>query len=894
MFRAHFAMAEARGRTAKQFSTKAGMPTTALYVFSAMLIKLAQEDQPAHWAMVFDAPGKTHRDALFAEYKAHREAPPEELVVQMPWFPRIAEAMGMPVLSVPGVEADDVIATLVRQARARGWQAVVHSSDKDLMQLVGEDVVMYDSLRNNTYDVARVTEKFGVPPAQVAEVLALQGDTSDNVPGVTGVGPGWARKLIEKYGDVEGVLAHVAEIKGAVGQHLRDEAEVARLSRKLVTLDEGVALPVTLDDLARGPLDRERLAGVLAELEFGSLLTRIDSGTRAAPGPVLAERTRIALHAPPFPVLRTAEELAAAIAAARAAGRVALTPIAEGNIAAFARLIGIALAWPGAAPVWLPLGHRTLTSGAQLAETEALRLLGPLLTDAAVPKVAHDLKLLHALFGARGFELLGAEADAMLEAFLCDPAAPSAPEEIAKARLDQTLPSEEAFLGKGKSTRAPSELEPDEVAGFAAPRAEAALVEAPLLLAEVDALGLRKLHDEVELPLARVLAIMERTGVAIDVSVLERLGADAARELARIERELAEIVGREVNPQSPKQLAELLFGVLGLPVLRKTKTGPSTDAEVLEELATMHPAPAKILEHREIAKLKGTYLDALPRLVSKDGRLRTSYQQAVAATGRISSQEPNLQNVPIRTALGRQIRRAFVAPPGMRIVAADYSQIELRVLAHLSKDPVLVEAFATGEDVHARTAREVFGVAPELVTPEMRRVAKAVNFGVIYGQSDFGLARALGIPRGQAKTYIEGYFERYAGVRRFMTDTIEQAREQGVVTTLLGRRRPLPELRSKRFNERSYAERIARNTPIQGTAADLLKLAMIRMQHRIERDLAGARMVLTVHDELVFEVPEALTEHFASEARAEMQGVFTLAVPLQVDLGSGPTWAEAH
>jgi DNA polymerase-1 len=863
--------------------------------------------------VVFDSPGGNFRNEIYAEYKAHRPPMPPELAVQVALVHRAVEAFGVTTLSVPGFEADDVIATVARLAVTAGMEVVICSSDKDLMQLCCAEVSLLDTMKNRRLGPPEVQEKFGVPPERVGDVLALMGDSIDNIPGVDGIGPKTASELINKFGSLDALLERVAEVKGKRGEALTAARDLIRKSRELVRLRDDVALPKTLQELHRIEPNRDRLLALFQELEFSRLVEALSSGgaqslnfppVAVTPG-AGAPRPEDVPEAPPQPrppappallVLDRVglEGLAADLVAAQDVG---LAVLAEGPIAVRADLVGIAFALPDERRFYLPLCHRYLGAPAGLREGEALEVLRPVLAAEAVRKHVHDAKVLEVLLLRRGLSLGGVASDSLIASYLLDASRTRYDLDVVAAAesLGEVAPRA-AWIGTGKSTRKGSDLSVEEAGSRLAAEAAAALALSRRQGTKLAAARLDGLYRELELPLCRVLAKIECRGIRLDTDYLRSLGQEVGTSLAALEQEIHGLAGQTFNINSNKQLADVLFGKLSLPVIRRTKTGASTDADTLEELAALHPVPAKIVEFRMLAKLKGTYIDALPALVDPDsGRLHTSFNQAVAATGRLSSSDPNLQNIPIRSEVGRRIRQAFLAKPGHRIVSADYSQIELRILAHFSQDPAFLDAFRSGQDIHLRTAAEVFGVPPESVTPEHRRIAKAINFGLVFGQSDFGLAQVLRIPRGQARQYIDSYFQRYAGVRAYMERSIVQARAAGEAITLLGRRRPLPEIRATRAQDRSYGERMARNTPIQGSAADILKLAMIRVDSGLERENRhGASLLLTVHDELVFEVDEAQVPDFSAWIKREMEAVFTLAVPLIVDVGSGLTWGDAH
>ena len=872
-------------------STTRGVPTNAVYGFTTMLLKALREHAPTHAAVVLDAGRRTFRNDLDPAYKANRPAPPDDLVPQFPLVREVARALDVPVIEEPGFEADDVIATLTRRARALGWEVVVVTGDKDLAQLAGEGVELYDPMaeaagRGGWTRAADVERKLGVPPSGVVELMALTGDKIDNVPGVPGVGDVTAAALVRRFGTVEEMLRRPDEIPAAVsrgGEKLRERllasADRIRLNRRLVALRDDVEIPERPEALARRPLDAAKARALFTELEFSRLLRDLP----APPPSPAAQRTE---------VVTTRAALDAAVAEARRAGEVGIRAAFSTPAPRTRAPAGVAFAAGGRA-WYLPLGHRTLGAPPQLPEGEARDGLRPLLEDPAVPKHAHDLKgEIHAL-RRLGLEVAGEGMDTELASrLLLASRREHALVDVARERLSLELPPAPGGEGKGTPVEA---LPVEEVAGPAGAASAALGPLAAALRAALEAEGLGRLHREIARPLVPILAGMEEAGIAVDPGALGALSVEFGAAMRALEARIHEAAGRAFNVASTRELGQVLFGELKLPVLKRGKTGPSTDQDVLEKLAEQHALPRLVLEHRSLAKLKGTYVDALPLLVDPaDGRLHTTFNQAGAATGRLSSQDPNLQNVPVRTELSRRIRAAFVAPPGRRLVSADYSQIELRILAHHAEDPALLAAFRAREDVHARTAAETFGVAPGDVTPDQRRIAKVLNFGIAYGLSAFGLAQRLDLPPAEAQGIIDRYFARYAGVRRWLDATVARARETGEVRTLFGRRRELPEMASRNPGLRQAAERMAVNTPIQGTAADVIKIAMIRVDRALRRERLDARMILQVHDELVLEAAEGAVAGAEALLRREMEGAAELAVPLEVETGHGRNWAEAH
>ncbi|HVY46809.1 MAG TPA: DNA polymerase I [Minicystis sp.] len=865
-------------------SNPRGEPTNATYGTVSMLHKLVTERKPVYLGVAMDSPGRGMRGEIDPNYKATRPAPPDELKIQMKRCREFVEAYKIPIFVKEGLEADDLIAVAVEKAKAAELRVVIASSDKDLMQLVDDDrVMLWDAMRDKVYGAPEVEAKFGVPPEKVRDLLALVGDTSDNVPGVPGVGMKTAADLLLQFGSLDAVYARLGEVKKAkIQASLKEHEADARLSQRLVTLHTDVPVELDLEALRYGGSDTERLRDLYTELGF----TRF---VKMLPPP---EAQAIEVSAKYATVLARAD-LDAFAAEVRREKRLAIELATTSKEPMRAHVVGFAFAARPGAAVYVPVAHRYLGAPEQLPLATVVEVMGPLLEDASIAKIGHDTKFADVVLSRHGMKLAGVVADSMLASYLLDPEAPNQFEIVADRDAQIKLEPLEIVSARKKQQgpTAIDEFEVEEAARHLARYPEVAIGLATRHDKRLKAEHLERLLADLELPLSRVLADMERAGVLVDLGALDALGKEMAVELAKLEEKARSVAGADLNLASPKQLENVLFDVLKLRVIKKTKTGRSTDAEVLEALSEEHPLPGIVLEHRAIAKLKGTYVDALPKLVHPEtGRIHTRWSQAVAATGRLSSNDPNLQNIPIRSDLGKLIRRAFVAPKGSVVLSADYSQIELRVLAHLSHDPLLVDAFRTGQDVHVRTAMEVFGVDAAGVTEEMRRRSKTVNFGIIYGMGEVALAKRLSIPRAEAAKFIERYFEKYKGVHDFMERTMADARRTEIVHTLLGRRRHLPDLRNSDRMRRAYAERIAQNTPIQGTAADLLKLAMVKLGEPV---VPGARMVLTVHDELAFEVPRERAEEAAAKVRSVMEGVYAMDVPLVVDVGWGDTWADA-
>jgi DNA polymerase-1 len=909
IYRAYFALAGATNRRDIRLSTASGMPTAALYVYTSMLIRLYTDVRPERIAVVFDGPGRNFRKELDENYKATRRETPDDLRPQLPFFSKVTQALCWPVVCLDSVEADDVIATLVTQARKRDWDVTIYTGDKDLMQLVDDHVTIIDSLRDLTYDAARVEAKFGVSPAQLRDYLAMVGDTSDNIPGMPGVGPKTAAKLLVEHGSLQGIRAHAGDIKGKLGERFRDPEALAQLERslQLVTLQRELEIPVHLDELVPQPWDSERIEPLFRELEFETLLERLSA---AVPRPAGAEASTQSgeagqieqtdrpdrLDLPAAIVALDSATLAPVIAAARAARRMAVHVETDGARPDRARVIGVAVAAPDAPAAYLPLAHRYLGAPRQWSALpdELVAVLG----DPGIAIVAHDVKTTQRALACLGVRMSGAAGDTMLAAYLLGDEGEVTVESVLEDAAGLKLPDRKALMGTGKARIGFEAVEVHAAASRAGQAAAAVLAVEPRLRKRLTTAGLETLLDQLELPLALLLAEIEEHGITLDLPYLRALSDEVSAQIAAMEHDIYAMAGGEVNLGSPKQLGVLLFDKLGLRAdkMRKTKTGGfSTGFDVLDSMVEDHPIIPRIIEHRELIKLKGTYLDALPPLVNpRTGRIHTSFNQAVAATGRLSSQDPNLQNIPIRGELGRRIRRAFVAAAGKTLVSIDYSQIELRVMAHLSHDPVLIQAFQEDVDVHTQTAAEVFGIPREQVGQEHRRVAKAVNYGLMYGQSDFGLAQALGISRVEARHYMDRYFERFARVAEFMDQAVKDARRNGGAVTVMGRKRPIPDLHTKHFQRRRAAERIAQNTPVQGSAADIIKVAMLRAAERMKQGRWDALMLLTVHDELVFEVAPAQAEEFAAAMVAEMEAAYQLDVPLKASAGIAVNWADAH
>ncbi len=877
-----------------------GEPTNALFGYVQMLRSVLDRLMPTHVAVAFDPKDGSFRNRIHADYKAHRPPMPEELAAQWPRVFELTDAFRLPRLCIDDYEADDVIATLATQAQQReGWDVSIVSTDKDLMQLVDDKVWMIDTMRNVEYGPEEVRQRWGVPPEKVRDLLALMGDSSDNIPGIPGIGPKTAAQLIEQWGSLEGVLQHAEEIpQKKRRENILAHRETARLAWRLVTLERDVPLPVSLDDLAVRQPDRKTLHALFQELEFRRLSAEFADGDettqeRDAPSDAEASAPQT------FRQHCVTDEagLRTLLAHLEDAELIALDTETTALHAHDAELVGISFATSAEEAWYVPIGHRDADGEApqQLSRERVLQALRPILEDAHAAKCGHNLKFDRQVLRRAGIELAGVIADSMLLAYCLQAGRyPPSLDRLAEDLLGHRCIHYEDVVGKGKKQRCFSEVALPEATAYACEDAVIAWRLTEHLRTRLET-RLRR-HDEIELPLSKVLADMEWQGARIDAEALHSLSERFGARIAELEQAIHSAAGENFNVHSPKQLGEILFERLGLPGGKKTKTGQwSTTQAVLETLAESHEVPRLVLEMRSLSKLKSTYTDALPRLIHPaTGRVHTSYNQAITSTGRLSSSDPNLQNIPVRSEEGRQIRASFVAAPEHVLIAADYSQIELRLIAHFSGDAALLDAFHAGEDIHRATAARVHGIPVDAVDADMRRQAKTINFGILYGMSAFGLARQLGIARKQAQHFIDAYFERHPGVRAFMEQTLAQAREHGWVDTLLGHRVHIEQIHSRQAAQRAYAERTAINAPLQGSAADIIKLAMIRLHAELRQHHPRAAMILQVHDELVVECPREEADAVAERMRAIMSQVVELTVPLVVDIGIGENWREAH
>jgi DNA polymerase-1 len=903
LYRAFHALPDLRNRH--------GEPTGAVYGVLSMLRRLLSDYKADYRAVIFDAKGKTFRDDWYPQYKANRPPMPDDLVAQIEPLHACIRASGWPLLMVDGVEADDVIGTLAREAARQGIAAVISTGDKDLAQLVDAHVTLVNTMSNELLDEAGVLAKFGVPPTRIVDYLTLTGDAVDNVPGVDKVGPKTAVKWLTQYGSLDGVIARANDIGGAVGENLRRALDFLPLGRRLVTVACDLSLPERVLDLQPRAPDAAALAELFARLEFKTWLKELQAGSSptegaaAAPASPSAPGARIdlageGLTAPQrdaYELIVDAAALDRWLTKIRAAAAVALDTETTSLDPMSAEMVGISFATAPGEAAYLPLAHRYAGAPPQLPFAETLARLRPWLEDPAAAKLGQHLKYDRHIFANHGVELRGIVDDTLLESYVLESDKSHELGQLAARHCGLATISYDDVTGKGAKRIGFEQVSVERAGEYSAEDSDVTLrvhlALAPRLAAEP---RLERLYRDIELPVAEVLYRMERNGILIDAALLERQSHELGEKMIATEAEAHRVAGQPFNLSSPKQIQEILFEREKLPVIKKTPTGaPSTDEEVLAQLALDYPLPKLILDYRALAKLKSTYTDKLPRMVNpKSGRVHTSFSQAVAVTGRLASSDPNLQNIPVRTAEGRRIRAAFVAPRGSCIVSADYSQIELRIMAHLSGDARLLDAFAHGEDVHRATAAEIFGIAPSEVASEQRRAAKVINFGLIYGMSAFGLARELGLERAAAQAYMDRYFARYPGVARYMEETRQAARSQGYVETVFGRRLWLPEIKSSNVGRRQGAERAAINAPMQGTAADLIKLAMLAVQRWLDDQSLRSQLVLQVHDELVLEVPDDELIAVREALPRLMAGVAQLAVPLLVEVGVGANWDEAH
>ncbi|AYR22705.1 DNA polymerase I [Herbaspirillum rubrisubalbicans] len=893
-----------------------GAPTGALYGIINMLRRLRNDYPASYVACVFDAKGKTFRDDLYPDYKATRKSMPEDLALQIEPIHAAVRALGWPILMVEGIEADDVIGTLSVQATSAGLDTIVSTGDKDMAQLVNEHVTLVNTMSNEVLDIAGVTAKFGVPPERIVDYLSLIGDTVDNVPGVEKCGPKTAVKWLTAYGSLDGVMANADKITGVVGENLRRALDWLPQGRVLVTVktdcDLSEHMKSILESLTMQPQDKEVLKELFTRYNFRTWLRELSEGADAAAGakaPMVGAAAAAALETPAqgglfaaapkveYETVLTDAQLDQWIAAINAAELTAVDTETTSLEAMQAELVGISLCCEPGRAAYIPVAHNYQDAPAQLSRAHVLDKLKPWLEDASKPKLGQHLKYDSHIFANYGVRLAGVKHDTLLESYVFESHRPHDMDSLAARHLERKTITYAEVCGKGASQIGFNEVPIERATEYAAEDAEVTLALHHAMWPQIEHDDkLRFIYEKIEVPTSVVLQKIERNGVLIDSERLGQQSHDLGKRMLEIEQQAYDLAGQPFNLNSPKQLGEILFGKLELPVVKKTASGaPSTDEEVLQKLAEDYPLPKVLLDYRGLSKLKSTYTDKLPKMINPaTGRVHTNYAQAVAVTGRLASNDPNLQNIPIRTAEGRRIREAFVAPEGSVIVSADYSQIELRIMAHISEDENMLKAFANNEDIHKATAAEIFGIAPEQVESEQRRYAKVINFGLIYGMSAFGLAGNLGIERAAAQMYIDKYFMRFSGVKRYMDETRMQAKARGYVETVFGRRLWLPEINSPNGPRRQGAERAAINAPMQGTAADLIKLAMIAVQGWLEQAGLQTRMIMQVHDELVLEVPQQELDLVREKLPELMKNVAELKVPLLAEVGIGKNWDQAH
>jgi DNA polymerase-1 len=863
-------------------SNSKGLPTNAVYGFTQMLLKVLKDHQPDYLVVTFDSKAPTFRSDIYKEYKANRPAMPEGLIPQIPYIKRIIEGYRIASLEVGGYEADDLIGTVAKGVESK-VDVVIITGDKDILQLVSDRIQVYDTMKEKRFGVEEVRERFGVRPDQVVEVMGLAGDAIDNIPGVPGIGEKTAVELIKTFESIENLLVHLDQIKQKkLKEKLEAHGEMARLSRKLATIQTDVPVFYRLEDFALSSPNLRILREIFKELEFNKLLKELPDGK------IPDQRD--------YRLITDQNEFLALLEDLREAKCFAIDLETTSPYPMWADLVGISLSHSPNQAFYIPLGHRLREGSPQLPMAWVLEQLKPLLEDGEVKKVGQNIKYEWIVLNRHNIHLQGIYFDTMIASYLLNPTKHNHNlGEIAREYLDRTVIDYKEVVGTGVKAVTFDQIEPEKARDYSCEDADVTLQLSHLLFPKLKEEGFKDLFDQVEKPLIIVLAKMEMNGVKIDLDLLQEYSKEIETQLQQKMERIYGLTGEVFNINSSQQLGKILFDKLKLPVIKKTKTGYSTDVEVLTKLSFHHDLPLEILGYRNLSKLKSTYIDALPKLIHpKTGRVHTSYNQTVTATGRLSSSDPNLQNIPVRAEEGSRIRQAFIPEKGWTIVSADYSQIELRILAHLSKDETLLEAFQRDKDIHARTASEIFGVPMEKVTPSMRREAKVINFGIIYGMSPYGLSQQLGTDPKIAQDYIDQYFKKYNGVQTYIQNSLEEARQKGYVTTLLHRRRYLPDIHSPTVAIRQASERMAINTPLQGTAADIIKVAMIHIQNQIEEIGLFTKMIMQVHDELVFEVPEGELPKAPSLIQNEMETVMELSVPLKVSIHSGKNWAEAH
>jgi DNA polymerase-1 len=892
VFRAFYAV--------QSLSTSKGVSTNAIFGFIKMLLKLIQDESPQYLGVCLDPPGPTFRHEMFEEYKAHRPETPEDLIQQIPKIKEFLKIMNVPIYEVEGYEADDVLATLAKKTEGQGMKAVIVSSDKDLLQLVSDKVVTLSERMGHKviYTPEKVKEKYGIKPEQIRDFLGLVGDTSDNIPGIKGIGPKTASKLLDEFGSLEALLEHPEALKSKKQQeNLKQGKEIALQSKELATVRTDVQIELNLDELHQSSPDYQKLRTYFHDLEFYSLIRDVIPTEELGYPPLAEEDQKSWENQKHYQSVLTIEQLQHVIEELRQPDGFAVDTETTSEDPMRAELVGISVSTKPHYGYYIPVGHRYIGVPKQIPLDVVIQKFKPILEDESLPKYGQNIKYDMIVFSHYGIQLQGVAFDSMLASYVLNPSKRSHKmDNLAEEFLKYRTITYQEVVGKGAKQITIDMVPIERVTEYAAEDADVTLQLTNVLKPKIEQHKLQQLYQEVELPLIDVLMTMERHGVKVDTGMLQQLSAEFLEKIKGIEQEIYQLAGVEFNVNSPKQLGPILFEKLQMPFAKKTKTGYSTNVDVLTDLARAgYELPGKVLEYRQLSKLKSTYTDALPKQIHpQTGRIHTSYNQTVTATGRLSSSDPNLQNIPIRTEEGRRIRQAFVPEQGYLLLSADYSQIELRILAHVTEDEELIKAYQQDEDIHTKTAIRLFGLPSSDITPNMRREAKTVNFSVIYGISAFSLSKDLDIPRKEAQRYIDEYFSLYKGVKQFIDDTIAFARKQGYVTTLLNRIRYIPDIHSKNHNLRQFAERTAVNTPIQGTAADMIKLAMIAIHKKLTRDDPDVKMIMQVHDELVFEVTEQRADEIRTLVVNEMESVLDLKVPIKVDAHYGKNWDEAH
>ncbi|KRT65691.1 MAG: polA-1, DNA polymerase I, DNA polymerase I [Candidatus Dadabacteria bacterium CSP1-2] len=882
----------------RSLSTSKGSPTNAIYGFTSMIFKFLKDYSPEYLGIVFDSKGKTFRDEIYPLYKANRDEAPDDFKIQVPKIFEMVDSLGIPQVQIEGYEADDIMGTIAKEMEEKGISVVLVTGDKDFCQLVSEKVTLIDTMRDKKTGIKEVIQRFGVPPESVIDVFALSGDATDNIPGVRGVGEKTASELIGKFRTIESLYENLNELPQRQRDLLEANKESAILSKRLVTIETSIPMSVSLEGFEYKGFNKEKLREIFEELEFKSLLRELGDNEKVQQEIAIIESSGGKVSYDDYHLVLTEMDFDMVLERIDLTKEVSIDLETTSQSPMRAEIVGIALSPASHESYYIPVAHRSTVfdSTKQLNSKYVLEKLKPIVEDNSIKKIGQNLKYEFIVLERNGLRLRGISCDTMVAAHLIDASRLSySLDELAKYYLEHKTITYKDVTGIGRDKINFEEVELERAKVYACEDADVAMILSKKLASELEKLTLLDVFKDIELKFIEVLARMEMNGVKVNSELLERLSIDFEKSLEKIAEEVYAQVGFRFNLNSPIQLREILFDKLGLPQKKMTKSGEaSTDVEVLTELSKFHPVPEKVLEHRGLSKLKSTYIDSFPKLINpRTRRIHTSFNQAGTSTGRLSSSDPNLQNIPVKTPEGRRIREAFIPEDGFLLLSADYSQIELRLLAHFSEDDSLVSAFLAGSDIHNRTAAEIFGVSEDLVTPEMRRRSKTINFGIIYGISPFGLSKQLGISNTIAKSYINEYFKRYRRVKSYTEASIREAERQGYAVTLLGRRRPIPELKSKDRTTRGIGERTAINTPIQGSAADIIKIAMIKIQERLSRDYRS-RMILQVHDELLFEIHESEIDDLSRIIKKEMEKAWQLRVPLRVDIGIGKNWAEAH